>query len=261
MPEGFPSVWLFGDYIEDIYHYVEPVKLSAEAPIPVFRETTWTTVAGGAGNVRANLDSLGMDVLAHYSQPYCRKHRYVVGDVQVARVDEDVLGTPFTGEELKWAGMVPKALVVVDYNKGAIGEEFKSVLCTVDPTVPMYVHTKRGPRGFPEWATFFVNEREYEQYRDEYDAASRLIITRGARGAARLSRGQFLDDAPAFPVQRVCSVCGAGDTFMAAYIRADLELPDTDPLVYANYAASLAVSRPLTSTVTKEEVDEILSRV
>jgi D-beta-D-heptose 7-phosphate kinase/D-beta-D-heptose 1-phosphate adenosyltransferase len=53
-------VAVIGDLMLDSYLYGDVSRISPEAPVPVMRATTETMVAGGAGNVAANLAALGV---------------------------------------------------------------------------------------------------------------------------------------------------------------------------------------------------------
>ncbi|GHV29293.1 bifunctional protein HldE [Synergistales bacterium] len=56
------KVFVFGDLFLDRYYSGEVTRVSPEAPVPVLNVTSERNVPGGAGNVAANLRSLGCEV-------------------------------------------------------------------------------------------------------------------------------------------------------------------------------------------------------
>ncbi|GEM_PF-45999 len=118
---GFKNkrIMVVGDVMLDRYTFGDVERLSPEAPIPIVRKTSEKFVLGGAGNVAANLASLGAgvslvgvlgndshrdivlrilreqgidrkDILVHKTKPTIVKHRIVSGPGhQLLRVDEE----------------------------------------------------------------------------------------------------------------------------------------------------------------------------
>ena len=56
---------VIGDYIVDRYIYGKMNRISPESPIPIFEEKEYKKVAGGAGNVQANLGALGESTILY----------------------------------------------------------------------------------------------------------------------------------------------------------------------------------------------------
>ena len=77
-------ILILGDAFVDVYHLGKVRGLSAEAPIPVVDVTEVKRFAGGAGNVRKNLEVLGVatSFIAGLNIP--RKNRLMAGDFQLA---------------------------------------------------------------------------------------------------------------------------------------------------------------------------------
>lgn len=109
-----------GDLLLDRYWWGTVTRISPEAPVPIVKLDQTTTVAGGAGNVAANVAKLGADcrmigcvgndeegkhlvellnnaniktnhVVFSASRPTCVKTRIVAHNQQVVRVDQEVL--------------------------------------------------------------------------------------------------------------------------------------------------------------------------
>ena len=245
------KVAVFGDAMLDIYHIGTADRLSAEVPIPVVKITQHRTFRGGAGNVIANLEALGVEVVDCTSdrnsgpQQGPHKNRLMVGDHQIARWDTE-------DHCQQWSGEFPQgidAVVIADYNKGGVP---RNVQWPRD--LPMFVDTKLPPRMYPAWAWFFPNSAEYSKYEEEYDGLDQVVLKEGAHGVRMISQGSTIHSVPA-EAKIVRSVNGAGDTVMAAFVESFLAGDDPFTcLVNANFAAAIAVEKPFTATVTKEEL-------
>ena len=258
-----PRVLVVGDAMVDRYHTGTARRLSPEAPIPVVKIVRTFDLPGGAGNVKANLESLGCEVVLEGGEGTPVKNRLMVGDQQIARWDEEDQVQP-----AKLAYYIDTkdtnilridAVVVADYAKGAVVLSDLRRLHQSHPTIPFFIDTKRSPRefeGIP--ATFFPNNVEYEQFRDVYVSLPNVVWKKGSKGMTEYGPNS---------VRNVCarkvtvrSVNGAGDTVLAAYVYATLCAP-ADPLEFANAAAALAVAQPYTSTVTVRGVKTLLGLV
>lgn len=260
------KILVVGDFMQDIYWFGHAEGLSAEAPIPKITITHKEIKEGGAGNVLANLLSLGalakgpdcgywleVDHLGSPIDLYPNKHRLMIEDQQIARWDQ--FDTCWEIDK-KYLPTEIDRIVIADYNKGSIGPELLSYLYELN--LPTFVDTKQDPTIYVGWITaIFPNLSEYERYHDTYDKFERCIVTLGAGGAEIREFGKIIEQQPAYASQ-VVSVCGAGDTFTAAYA---LRWPRHDALQFASLGAAVAVGKPLTSTITIQEITDLRRRL
>ncbi len=92
--------------------------------------------------------------------------------------------------------------------------------------------------------------------------ANALLITRGELGLSLFERGGSVHHIPVAERSEVFDVSGAGDTCVAAFLLAVVS--GFNPVIsarLANYAAGITVKKFGTSTVSAEELTEILKRV
>ena len=238
----------------DVYWYGHVTGLSAEAPIPKVSITDVERLAGGASNVLRNINSLGAWVVTPDNNYWENtvwpvKNRLMVGDQQIARWDENDSCKEILKEHL---GEEVDRIIIADYGKGSIGHEILAHLYELN--LPTFVDTKGDPTVYVGWVTaIFPNLSEYERYAEVYNKFERCIVTQGEVGASLLEFGKVIDKCPAYATE-VKSVCGAGDTFSAAYA---YRWPRRDALQFASLAAAVAVGKPMTSTVTLSEISEL----
>lgn len=256
-----PKILVVGDAMWDEYYFGTTTRISPEAPIPVVKVTDHKQFYGGAGNVYENLLALGADAKLvsgdKAGKPVTRKNRLMVGTTQVARWDTNDENDPVDLELLDQAILhwTPNAVVISDYGKGSVSYAVRQWV--LDQRVPIFVDTKGSPVGLQN-ATLFPNQAEYEKYKDEYNTCPNVVLKRSERGMAKLNYGEIQEEYPAW-AKSVVSVCGAGDTVLAAYAYASCV--GYKPLPFANAAATVVVSKPWTSTATCEEVFHVWSGV
>jgi bifunctional ADP-heptose synthase (sugar kinase/adenylyltransferase) len=252
-----PKILVIGDFMTDVYHIGTASRLSPEAPIPVVNIEQELVFDGGAGNVTMNLAALGADVITFPRGVRPEKHRLIVGDTQLARWDvndrcERLIAFPPNSKQFT-------ALVIADYNKGSIGEDALQYIRDFQGGV--YIDTK-DPLKYVfmnPYATFFPNYAEWEAHYDFYRNTPRVVVKWGADGMRYYNRGDLLYTSLGHNVP-VRSVNGAGDTAMAAFVYAIEVLNYTfnNSLRFANAAAAIAVTKPYTSTVTRNEIASFL---
>jgi len=151
-------VLVVGDLFLDLFVYGGAERISPEAPVPVLRKGSDMTMLGGAGNVVANIATLGGQVhlvaavgadqtaqqvhgllnglgiatdgliTAEY-RPTATKTRFIAQHQQVLRVDDEIVGPLNAVENNELlravAGALPSCGVVVlsDYAKGVLMAE------------------------------------------------------------------------------------------------------------------------------------------
>jgi bifunctional ADP-heptose synthase (sugar kinase/adenylyltransferase) len=265
-----PRVLVVGDFMWDIYHFGTMTRISPEAPIPIVTVSETKVFHGGAGNVTRNLEALGANVVSvsgmvgmveeNRYQAYPSKHRILVGEHQVARYDLDDIVQPIHVNQLdstvrNWP---PDAIVVSDYGKGSVSEEV--MIWVMNQQLPTFIDTKQNPSWFwkghrQDYVTFFPNRVEYLQYERSYQLCQNVVLKLGADGVKRLIDGKLVEHFPAYAKQ-VVSVCGAGDTILAAYVYYNCPPGHPDALFRASIAAAVVVEKPWTATASVAEIEE-----
>jgi D-beta-D-heptose 7-phosphate kinase/D-beta-D-heptose 1-phosphate adenosyltransferase len=255
-----PKILVIGDAMYDRYYIGTTTRISPEAPIPVVKVTKQEFFGGGALNVSANLQSLGAEIRVEYGWNSSEgtlirvpeKNRLMVGTQQLARWDEYDEVDPIDLERLDRAVLhwQPDAVVVSDYGKGSINYDVRGWVYQLG--VRTFVDSKSSPEAW-SWhgVTLFPNQHEYEQFKFDYDHRPSVVLKRSGAGIARLEQGKIVEEYPAWAKQ-VVSVCGAGDTVLAAYSYASCV--GLHALPFANAAAAVVVEKPWTATATVEEV-------
>lgn len=262
-----PRVAVVGDFMEDVYWIGEARSLSAEVPIPVVKINEKKKFPGGAGNVAANLQALGIDALWFPGGGTPRKNRLMVGDHQLARWDEFDECTPVYNLQ-RMVGI--DAIVVADYGKGSVDdytiEAIKRHQSDV-AAIPIFVDTKRDPSVWSGVATaIFPNSKEFQQFSGAYYKYDGLICWKQGDQGLRLYRDTVSIAASPAAARQVRSVNGAGDTVLAAFVYRWLMDMDTYAyheegldyeglLDFANTAAAIAVEHPFTYAPTLAEVE------
>lgn len=147
------KILVFGDVMLDLYIRGDVERISPEAPVPIVFETSREYALGGAGNVAANIASLGgkvtimgilgKDVEGETVEKICRKSgiiprfvcvpkhpttlkmRAVSGSHQLARIDREHVGAMTKGIEKKVQRVIKDigeqdVIVLSDYAKGFV---------------------------------------------------------------------------------------------------------------------------------------------
>lgn len=253
-----PRIAVLGDVMEDRYYLGDTTRLSPEVPVPIVNITDVLVSPGGAANVVENLESLGAEVLGKgvwfLKRPI--KSRLMVGDYQLARWDMGDKTEPISTTDIAALGRQSlDAVIISDYGKGSI--TYEVIEAIADLKLPTYIDSKRSPRDFDVIANpvFFPNLKEYREHLRDYDCQPQVIVKRSEEGIQQLHYGRIIADLPSWAT-KVVSVCGAGDTVIAAYVYA--VYTDQHPLEFANAAASVVVGKPYTATATPHEVAAVL---
>lgn len=285
-------ITVVGDFMVDEYVEVAIERISPEAPVPIMRELRRDFKPGGAGNVAANIKSMGgmvrlMSVLGEIdsrwwnriveqcpwalwindaTRPTTTKTRFVADrGQQVARLDlETDFGIgPIITAKLKDAIEVSlkdtNVLVISDYQKGVVTTELARWLVdgAIDLKIPIIVDSKNPNISCFDGATIWTpNEKEYA----DAIVTPRIhttIITKGARGMKLVRDDHPSVEIKAYEPHAVADVTGAGDTVVAALAVwiAQHGIGDLeDAAQFANRAASVAVSKRGTAQVSAYEI-------
>ncbi len=221
-------VVIVGDSCVDLYWVGVVSGLSAEAPVPVVKQTSSLALPGMAGNVQKLLQDLGgvETQLVLGPNPHLPiKNRLVTEDgTQLARWDVEDWCTPIPdGTTLIEDVGATSAVIISDYGKGAVDARLVKELRTFSEgsDVPLFVDTKSDPFvwiGLPN-VTLFPNALEYAQWKAHYDWMPSVVYKHGASGMTYLEYGEAKFSVPARATQ-VKNVCGAGDSVLAAFTHA-----------------------------------------
>ncbi|KKN46627.1 hypothetical protein LCGC14_0671320 [marine sediment metagenome] len=212
------------------------------------------------------------------------KTRFVsqADDVHLLRVDREET-TPASKREFdalshlirQWSSVV-SGIVIEDYGKGVVTPDLLRLVAMLgeERNIPVFIDPKKD-----HWEHFrgaeIVKPNEIEAYAAlglkpgscpiedvgdrllKYTRAKAIIITRGQEGMSLFTQdGECITSTPT-PLE-VVDVSGAGDTAMSALSLSRIAGATwEEALELANIASGIAVTKPGTSTVSK---DELLSR-
>ena len=243
------KILVIGDSCTDVFIYGHSTRMCPEAPVPIFEPSRTVTNDGMAGNVRANLESLGASVNLITNKEQITKTRYVdvKSNQMFLRVDSiDRVRPAFDINRVDWD---VDAVIVSDYDKGFLTESDiheiskRHELTFIDTKKPINLQT------FSDYTFIKMNEWEWELCEKagaKYEEwADKLIITMSEKGC--------LYKDVVFPVNNdieVRDLSGAGDTFMASlvYKYANTE-SITDAIKFANECATKVVQKKGVTTI------------
>lgn len=328
-------IGVVGDLMLDRYLWGTASRLSPEAAVPVVDFVEQSECLGGAGNVAANLASLGAKVemfgalgadeagralqkrlqdasigakgvLVDAKRLTTVKTRIIARHQQVVRVDRE-RREPLRKESqekllrMVFAGLQKlEALVLCDYDKGLIGDDFADrVLSAAHKNkVPVFVALKKRPHGYRgaflvacnlEEAGFLVNRSlTDEQSLQEAGRAllahfgcSAVVITRSEKGMTvfeESSPRHVPIPATGFDAtyshvgqpgiergatgRQVLDRTGAGDTVLSVLaLAAAAGASLVDAAMLANIAAGVVVGKLGTATVSPQELKHALDEL
>jgi len=268
------KILVIGDSCLDVFIKGTVNRLCPEAPVPVLNPTSKTINQGMAGNLEANLRTLGPDNEIVFITNTCSitKTRYVdtASGYILLRVDEnDKIKDPLTLESLyKTLLAIDMSLkdfhsiVISDYDKGYLPiDNLESIISCIKQHTDaiIFMDTKKILGNWSKQVDIVkINSKEYqEQLKYHYhpeDYCKTLIVTLGAKGS-QIVKGDHVVHVEGKRVE-VMDVSGAGDTYLAAlvtiYVNNDLI---QGAMRYANFAAAVAVSKHGVVTVKNTEVE------
>lgn len=238
------KILLLGDSCTDEYQFGSVTRISPEAPVPVFDYLYSEFKPGMASNVKANFLALGCQV-DFLSLGESRKIRLVDTKTRQQLVRIDIDNCSKEGIVFDKLTEDYDAIVIADYNKGAVSEE--TVACVRKHYVgPVYVDTKK--KDLKLFDGFFVkiNEKERNECTSTVDG---LIVTLGSNGA--MYKDVIVKGVPV----ELADVCGAGDTFLASLVYFHLQTGSLlTAMEYANKASAVTVQHFGTYAPTLGEI-------
>ncbi len=303
------TILCVGDVMLDRFVHGAVERISPEAPVPVLRLTRTDEMLGGTGNVAHNVASLGgravligligRDEAAQSLRsaiaavpgivpalvetgyrPTIRKTRYVAGQQQLVRADEEGLAPTHAHEAADLRAAIDAhlpdadALVLSDYGKGVLSPEIiaHAIAAARAAGKPVFVDPKSEDFARYRGATCITpNLRELaaatrlpvgdetlaahaaEAARATADADA-ILVTRSERGMLLAERDGSVHSIPA-RARAVFDVSGAGDTVIATLALAHAGGRTLAQAMHiANAAAGVVVSKPGTATADIAEV-------
>jgi len=277
-----PNILVIGDVILDEYVYVDTIKISAEAPIPVVKINKKEYRLGGAANVANNIKSLrgkvtligtiGKDKEGRIIKKELRKNkikhefieknetiiksRIINNEHQMIRIDKEQEYDEYNSKiDYKKFDVI----IISDYNKGTINKKIIDKIKKSGKKI--IVDTK--PSKMKLYKNVYlikINEEEARKTTNDYksniekignkikkDYNCNLIITRGSKGMMLFEKNK-----PKFEIKsekvEVSDVSGAGDTVIAS-LAVNIRLFLRDNMRIANKLAGIVVGKFGTSTV------------
>ncbi len=309
------TILCLGDVMLDRYAYCTAERISPEAPVPVLRLERTRSMLGGVGNVARNVAALGgrailagmvgrdaageeiaalaaatprleTVLLPSAARPTTCKTRYLAGQQQMLRVDDESAAALDSSEERRLAAALDRALseadalVLSDYGKGVLTPSIvaHAIERAHAAGLPVYVDPKSAEFGRYRGADVITpNARELATAArlptggdaEIVAAATRILQETGANAVlgTRSEKGLVLVEAgggvhfEAARAREVFDVSGAGDTVigvLALAVASGYTLPQAARL--ANAAAGIVVSKLGTATVELDELRLELAR-
>ncbi len=258
------TIGLIGDYIEDVYVYGNITRISPESPIPIFEEKCREVKAGGAGNVKANLEALGSKVVSYFGHN-SQKTRFVCNNQIVFRSDNEEYVPNF---KLNYDFSGCDIVVLSDYNKGFLDSsrelidllKYQGKFVIVDPKSHLleYCGADIVKLNLSEFAKFSSSE-DLQETRSLYNIGT-LIVTRGSDSVL------LVDDTGVKDLitekHQVSDVTGAGDVFIAAlahYISLGLTIENAAEKATA--LGSISVTKFGTYVLSEDDIRSVSPKI
>ena len=290
------NVLLIGDFMIDNYIFGISNRKSPEVPVPVVLTEKLESIPGGSANVAMNLSTLGakvdcvgcvgndiwgkklvnkltdhgintdsIEVIKNYKTTL--KERIYSNSEQIVRLDTEEI---FDWEPSSKISKNYDLVILSDYNKGVIsGEWFKMSdykMVIVDPKKDSFSYYKGATIITPNLEELKkVSNRNLSNNKSIIKVCQNLIsqfdlnyiiAKKGDKGMVVVGRNNFSKIIPAHKVRNP-DVTGAGDTTVSALALAYYKTLDIEfSANFANYVASLSVSKSGTAKVSIEEIDK-----
>tara|TARA_R110000824_G_scaffold2372_3_gene11138 strand:- start:1108 stop:1821 length:714 start_codon:yes stop_codon:yes gene_type:complete len=228
------KILVIGDSCIDRFVYCIINRICPEAPVPVLQPLNEVTNPGMAGNVVANLESLGATVDLVTNDETIKKTRYV--DVKsgqmIMRLDENDNCEHI--DVLYWCLDEYDGIVISDYCKGFVNEVDITTI-TSQAKCPVFLDTKKKLGDWCKDVDFIkINKPEWIASLD-YEGDN-IIITDGKNGALYKNETFSVEEV------KVSDVSGAGDTFLAALVYEYIKSKSINVSIdFANKCASKVV--------------------
>lgn len=303
------KIFIIGDVMLDKYYFGCVERISPEAPVPIVKIGKEESRLGGAANVANNIASLGGQPLLcgaigydffgkeieHMSKqknirtmflkvpcPTITKARIIGGKQQIVRVDY-ADRTELKNNDQKMLREIVRSylpdydvLVISDYGKGLISEEFCTYLIRYAHKIGKKIIVDPKGNNWKKYSGADIVTPNVKELSDiigysvpntdravekaarevlEANQLTSLLVTRSDKGMSLIS------DIPPIHIpthsEEVFDVSGAGDTVVATLslcLAAGYDM--TTAMKTANIAASIVVKKIGTATLTIEELTQ-----
>lgn len=238
------KVTLIGDVCFDEYRYGRVDRISPEAPVPIFVQQSVEIKHGMAANVARNLEALGVSVTPYYGMLSTKVRLIDSRSKQhILRLDTDVVSTPLPTDTHFDTDV--DGFVISDYDKGFVSYDLVQKVISLGK--PVFVDTKKTDLMRFNGAIVKINAIEFDRAKS---LPRSVIVTRGPKEV--FYKGQYYK----VPHVEITDVCGAGDTFLAAFAYQYLMTHgDYDEAIYfAIKAASVTVKHVGVYAPSLEEI-------
>ena len=249
---------MIGEVCHDYFYYGTVDRISPEAPVPVLKISRSEQFEGMAGNVKKNLEGLGVECFVIHNFEAITKTRYVDErfNQHVVRIDKDAEIKPVKFTYFPDEQFIPDAIIISDYNKGFIPYDVakKTVehLKTKYSGCPIFVDTKKPDVSCYDNCILKLNEKEYNRCKNSISKDCELILTLGKKGA------MYNDKIYESKEVEMFDVSGAGDTFLSGLVFKYLKTNNLeDSVIFANKCASFAVTKKGTYAIKTEDLNDI----
>lgn len=244
-PKKF-KILLIGDDCNDVYEYGTIDRISPEAPVPIFKFNYREERRGMAGNVCNNLLNLGCSVTYAHKSPSVKTRLIDLKSRQhIVRIDADAPSEAIELNELEFDIDDYAAIVISDYNKGAVSYDLVEQIRKITP-VPIFVDSKKTDLSRFEGCFVKINSLEYSLAKT---VPTELIVTMSGDGV------QYKNTTYYTPKIEVVDVTGAGDTFLAALCYEYLNTQNMGKAIeFAILASAVTVQHNGVYAPTHEEI-------
>ena len=242
IPQLIPlNILLVGDSCSDEYLFGRAERLSPEAPVPIFDVERRESKGGMAANVFNNLVSLGNKVDFATNRHTTKKIRVIdlKSNQQLLRLDEGKQIDCFEIESVFTSPAKYDALVISDYDKGFLSLESMIELINMAQKndIPVFIDSKKTNLFGVKNCFIKINQKEYDSL-TIYPEGNEFIVTLGPNGAS------WKDCIIPAKKRFVFDVCGAGDTFLAAFVSSYMSIRNIiKSIEFANECASISVTK------------------
>jgi len=300
------KILVIGDLMLDHYIFGDTNRISPEAPVPIVKVSKERRTAGGAANVALNLATLGIQTTLlgvvgedkegsnllnilkenNVNTSYIIKRsitntivktRILSRNQQLVRIDYENSKEEYSLDFLSLDKSILKAdaIIISDYNKGCVTQEFFNQLKTYCKENDIFIASDHKPSsnlnisevdiitpnktegiefayGMNVTAPFNpedVCSKIYEKYKPKL-----LLLTLGSDGMIVSKNGEILKSIPTV-AKDVYDVSGAGDTVISVIVSCLIcGLNSEDAAHISNMAAGIVVGKLGTSLVYPEEL-------
>ena len=159
-PQTRYTILLIGDSCIDEYKIGTVDRLSPEAPVPIIKITEEYVLPGMAGNVKKNIEKLGITECDFITNDgIIKKTRYIdkKSGQHILRVDSEAEIPPWSGR--LWCRIDEfDAIIFSDYNKGFLTyENIEDIIKQTD--IPIFIDTKKQNLDRKDFATKVLHYR------------------------------------------------------------------------------------------------------